>query len=158
MLYLAGCLLQGKWKYGVFFLGKKGCYDKAHRVAWMINNAEPIPEGMVIMHTCDAPSCVNPSHLRLGTPLENARGRDRKGRAYVFRGSDHPMRKLSDQQVIDIRGEYARGSVTQVELGQRYGVTNQTIHRIVRRKGWAHIPESTLESLTPARGSATVLT
>jgi hypothetical protein len=31
----------------------------------------PIPEGFVIMHTCDVRNCVNPKHLVLGTHIQN---------------------------------------------------------------------------------------
>ncbi len=34
----------------------------------------------VAMHICDRPSCVEPSHLRIGTPSENAIDRDNKRR------------------------------------------------------------------------------
>jgi hypothetical protein len=45
----------------------------------------PIPEGQVIMHLCDNPRCIRPTHLRAGTQSENsldmvAKGRQRFGR------------------------------------------------------------------------------
>jgi hypothetical protein len=51
------------------------------------------------MHSCDNPGCVNPTHLRPGTPLENARDRVVKGRS-----RRNGMAKLADAQVQQIRG------------------------------------------------------
>lgn len=51
-----------------------------HRVAWEAHNAEPVPEGMIVMHTCDNPPCCNPSHLRLGTHADNTADMYAKGR------------------------------------------------------------------------------
>ena len=42
----------------------------AHRWTWEQANG-PIPRGMVVMHICDNPPCVELSHLRLGTHAEN---------------------------------------------------------------------------------------
>ena len=53
---------------------------RAHKLAWEAHHAMPKPEGMVIMHTCDNPRCVNPWHLRLGTYSENTRDAVAKGR------------------------------------------------------------------------------
>lgn len=49
----------------------------AHRVAYTIAKGE-IPEGMLILHSCDNPPCCNPDHLRAGTQKEN--GKDMKAR------------------------------------------------------------------------------
>ena len=51
-----------------------------HRIAWEAHNAEPIPEGMIVMHTCDNPPCCNPAHLVLGTPKDNTHDAISKGR------------------------------------------------------------------------------
>lgn len=45
----------------------------AHRIAWIATNGL-IPEGMTIDHLCRNKKCINPSHLRLLTNEENARG------------------------------------------------------------------------------------
>lgn len=43
---------------------------KAHRLAYSTWVGE-IPEGMVVMHLCDNPPCINPDHLKVGTNDEN---------------------------------------------------------------------------------------
>lgn len=64
--------------YGQF--GIKGRNMVASRVSWMLENREIIPKGKIIMHLCDNPTCVNPAHLRLGTPKDNSQDASNKGR------------------------------------------------------------------------------
>ena len=65
--------------YGFFHVsGRKKV--RAHRVAWELTNG-PIPQGMLVCHTCDHPSCVRPDHLFLGTNDDNLKDMARKGRA-----------------------------------------------------------------------------
>jgi hypothetical protein len=64
--------------YGYSLGGPKTRY--AHRAAWLITKG-PIPSRLYVLHKCDNPPCVRPSHLWLGTALDNAQDRDRKGRS-----------------------------------------------------------------------------
>lgn len=54
----------------------------AHRLAAARARNVDVDElaGQVVMHTCDNPPCVNPSHLRVGTQLENVRDMHAKRR------------------------------------------------------------------------------
>ena len=72
----------GYVRIGVSNTNKANVRMLLHRAAYEIHYAEPIPEGMVVMHTCDNPSCCNPHHLRLGTQAENVRDCVQKGRRY----------------------------------------------------------------------------
>ena len=48
--------------------------------------------------------------------------------------------KLTGEQVMNIRGRYARGGVTQGELCREYRVSINTIARIVNGQSWAGLP------------------
>ena len=54
---------------------------RAHRIAWTKANG-PIPEGLNVLHHCDNPPCVRPSHLFLGTQQDNMDDMNAKDRHY----------------------------------------------------------------------------
>jgi len=43
----------------------KNTQMNAHRLAWILFNGE-IPNGLVVQHKCESPSCINPEHLFVG--------------------------------------------------------------------------------------------
>ena len=64
--------------YGVF-TGRDRSWNLAHRFAWS-RTYGPIPADMHVLHHCDVPRCVRPSHLFLGTYIDNNADMMRKGR------------------------------------------------------------------------------
>jgi hypothetical protein len=104
----------------------------AHRYAYTVSTGE-IPAGLFIMHACDVPACVNPSHLRPGTHADNMADMACKGRASRIprvQGDDHPKTKISEADVAEIRRRYrsVRGEVA--ALAAEFGVHRATIHAI----------------------------
>lgn len=131
-LWQAGKFPRG---YGMVNLGRdmrgKQRTTYAHRVAYLLAHGEPIEAGLVVMHTCDVPACVNPAHLRLGTQGDNVADAARKGHynGPKLRG----VRKLTDAQVAEIRQSTDRS----VRLAERFHVTTSCICQIrngLRRK------------------------
>lgn len=53
---------------------------KAHQVSYAHHKGR-VPPGMVIRHTCDVATCVNPAHLILGSQAENVRDMIMRDRA-----------------------------------------------------------------------------
>lgn len=61
----------------------------AHRIAWKLAISE-IPAEQLVCHKCDNPSCVNPRHLFIGSHLDNARDKMRKGRHQADNNKIYP--------------------------------------------------------------------
>jgi len=65
--------------YGKMMYPRKGEFIYAHRLSYILHKGE-IPDGLLVLHKCDNPLCVNPSHLFLGTQLDNVHDAIHKGR------------------------------------------------------------------------------
>lgn len=63
--------------YGKFSLGPRRL--GAHKVSYVLHKGD-VPEGLVVMHSCDNPGCINPDHLSLGTVRDNIHDCINKGR------------------------------------------------------------------------------
>lgn len=111
----------------------KGIAIQTHRLSWTLHNG-PIPEGMLVCHTCDNPPCVNPAHLFLGTVADNMRDMAAKGRGGRLRGEAHGMSRLSWAKVEEIRR--LAGSVPTRQLALRYGVNPRTVDFVIRGETW----------------------
>lgn len=121
--------------YGLIRWNRKSGY--AHRMAYEAYNG-PIKRGMVIMHSCDNPSCVNPQHLSQGTATENMRDMVRKGRNKTKRGEDNANARLSNEQVIQIRELLSQGKSLN-ETSILFGVSKKTVLDIKQNKIWKHV-------------------
>ena len=103
-----------------------------HRYSWEIH-VGPIPDGLLVLHKCDNPVCVNPTHLFLGTLQDNMADRNAKGRqAHHER---HPRARLTLEQVADIRAAFAAGR-KKLQLARDYGVGRTTIQALLAGKTW----------------------
>lgn len=125
-----GCLLwtgvMNRGGYGRLLW--QGRYHSAHRLAYEVAIG-PIPEGMKVLHRCNAPSCIKADHLLLGT---NA---DKVAMAQMAKGQRNGASKLTVEQVLAIRA--ARGSHR--KIAAEFSVSHQNVGLIRRRQSWTHI-------------------
>lgn len=119
-------------KHGYGQMWFRGKPDRAHRVSYEIHKG-PIPEGLLIRHTCDNKVCVNPNHLITGTNADNVR--DAVERGLVPTGSDNGNSKLTWPQVREIRDRCSRGE-KQKDIALLFGVSTSTISWIATGQQW----------------------
>jgi hypothetical protein len=110
---------------------------RAHRFAYYLCWS-PIPNGMVVCHTCDNPSCVRPDHLRLGSTGDNNHERDQRGRG--ARGETHYRAKLNKAKAAEIRRRYEPGRPKYAGNGEdlmaEFGISRSTFYRVIKGELW----------------------
>lgn len=131
----SGCFvwLGSKDKEGYGQVSVDSKTTRVHRLVYS-RCVGPIPDGYVVRHTCDNPSCINPAHLLAGTQEENIADKVSRGRQARY--NNHPNVKLSCRAVSQIKKELATGHRNQSLLGRKYGVSQSTIWCISKGISW----------------------
>ena len=124
--------------YGTLSFRRRRVY--AHRLSVTLAGID-VPEGMVVMHSCDNPPCVNPAHLRVGTQEDNVRDKVEKGRHYAGvrpMGSEHHAAKLAEEDVREMRRNHRPGDSRRA-LAAKYGVSSSAIDAVLDGRKWRHV-------------------
>lgn len=106
--------------------GRCGSVGHAHRAVCDLAHGAPSNRKMHAAHECGIRACVNPRHLAWKTVAQNIADKVRHGTD--IRGEKHPLAKLSNAQVVEIRSKFETHNVHQ--LADAYGVTYHAIKRI----------------------------
>jgi hypothetical protein len=109
----------------------------AHRLSWEFANGGKLTPAQHVLHKCDNPACVRPSHLFLGDQAANMADKMVKGR-HVYgtsKGESHGCAKLTETEVRAIRESQETG----VALAAQYGVSTTQVSDIRNRRSWQHI-------------------
>ena len=123
--------------YGTFWNGEKDI--QSHRFALELKLGRRLKDKEYSLHKCDNPPCCNPSRLFVGSHLDNMRDKMAKGRHRSCCGSNHPMAKLTEKDVLHMRAMYGSGEYTKIELSRIFGVTITSVCGIISRESWRHV-------------------
>lgn len=119
---------------------------QAHRFSYELHRG-PIPDGLMVCHTCDNPPCVRPDHLFLGTAKDNTQDAISKGRMAV--GSANPRALVTEADVMLIRHKYSiaplssggkkKKAGTIKRIAAAFGLSEGTVNDIIYGRSWTHV-------------------
>jgi hypothetical protein len=126
-LWLGSVTDQG---YGRFKAGKK--IYMATRYAWREKGRRD-PGALTVSTRCRNKLCVR--HLYTRSRAEIMASIPRRWQS----GEDSYLARVTSKQVLLMRKLYARGSVTQTALAERFGMSTSNVKSILARRSWKHI-------------------
>jgi hypothetical protein len=110
----------GKWR-------KDGRTIRAHRQAYTWAYG---PTGLFVLHECDTPACVRPTHLKAGTHQQNMI--DRRTRGTMLGTKYHRRPPIATPDAVrEVTQLWVQGAGWKLISGMT-GVSRTTVRRIVR--------------------------
>lgn len=120
-----GCWLWAGTKdmdgYGSIRHGDK--MKRAHRLSWELHKG-PIPAGAHVLHKCNNPACVNPSHLSIGDHLANMQDRKSNGKPWHSATRNQKLSRAMKGRKIEWKSQIAQANQK---------LTNAQCNAIIRR-------------------------
>ena len=113
---------------------------RVHRLMYKVFR-KSIPTGKIIRQTCDNKLCVRPTHLEVSTQSHNMV-------TYQARSRYSLGRKLTLEQLEDIRARHASGNMTGRRLADRHSVSASTVSRAINNKTYAQSAQSSASVIT----------
>ena len=139
--------------YARFGMGRRGSDRRTttvHAAVYALTRG-PVFAGMLIRHSCDRPSCCNPSHLIGGSEQDNhddavLRGRVATGDRHssrthpecMARGSRNGATKLTEGKVRKIR-DRRRSGLSLSAVAAEFNVSQSAIRKACNRDTWRSV-------------------
>lgn len=126
-------------KYGYYGYIRK-VLERTHRISYFLTHGV-CPKELHVLHSCDIPLCVNPKHLRLGTPANNAEDRVLRKRSKTQHSHDDV--EIKKKNIIE---DYKTGLYTKTELVKKYNSDSTTVKKWLVKGGVEEDKDSRFKS------------
>ncbi len=103
-----------------------------HRIIYELLYLSSFIKELCVLHKCDTPSCIRPSHLYQGTQKDNARDRQERGRnngALFQVGEFNCNARFTWKQIKQINKKLKQG-YSAYKISKELGCTKKTISMI----------------------------
>jgi predicted XRE-type DNA-binding protein len=108
-----------------------------HRVAYEVYNGVKIPDGKMVLHSCNTRACINPAHLRIGTHDDNMQ--DMVDCGHSCKGERNANVVLSELEVREIKNHLSTRELSQSNIAERYEISISTVKDIASGKCWGWV-------------------
>jgi hypothetical protein len=116
-----------------------GKFGAMHHHIWEYEHGRKVGKGMVVRHTCNNRTCINPAHLKRGTVKQNHQDAIKAGTHTCLhhKGENHGSAKLTQK---DVRYIFLNpDKLLQRELAELFNVGHVAIHNIQKGKRWQSV-------------------
>lgn len=113
----------------------------AHRLAWELFHARPIPPGLQVAHYCHFKACCNPAHLHPATAEGNYEDSIRDHR--IHSGEDHHNSKLTEATALEAFRLKTLHWSNQA-IADHLHVSKSTIRNLMAGDIWKDLPRPTV--------------
>ncbi|NBP04079.1 MAG: hypothetical protein EBU90_29095 [Proteobacteria bacterium] len=125
-------------QHGVIWYNRK--YVHTHRIMYH-NFIEDVPQyepkKLIVLHKWSDKNngrCINPWHLKLGTPYENTQDAMKANTLCLYqRNEHHPNAKLSNEKIQEII-KLQKSSLSQCEIAKMYDINQSQVSRYFNKK------------------------
>jgi hypothetical protein len=132
-----GCWVwQGPVNHRGYGLSWHRSYAKqVHRSLYQVIFGKLASRWQYVCHSCDTPACINPLHMWIGSPADNQKDMQRKGRGFGNRkkqpGRTRPNANAPRVNITpdEIRSLLAAAGVSQVHGAKLIGISERTMRR-----------------------------
>lgn len=122
--------------YGTYKL-ESGVQTSIHRIAYIVYHGS-IPDGLVVMHSCNNKLCIAEAHLVAGTQQQNHLDSLADGLFVPPHGEEHWAAVLDADLVRYIRSKASEGRRAR-DISLEVGIARQTVQDVIARRTWKHV-------------------